>query len=745
MNEALWTLVAMGLFVGAVAGAGALVRRRRATTGRAKLEQAVFTHQHIPPSLYPVINPDICISSFSCLNACPEGDILNIMDGRPHLVQPSHCIGHGKCAVECPVDAIRLVFGTSERGVDLPEVDEFFESSRPGVHIIGELGGMGLIRNAMTQGIQLARHLGEQLAKRPEQRDTKGQVDVAIVGSGPSGLAMALGCREAGLSFRVLEQGSLGGTVAHYPRQKVVMTETLDLPLFGKFGKKTISKEELLSAWTKMAKLAEVTVEERVKVTGIHGEDGRFEVQTTSGPVVARKVALAIGRRGTPRIMGVPGEELPKVSYRLIDPDQYAGASVLVVGGGDSALEAAIQLANQSNAAVAIAYRGSGFGRTRQSNREQIEQLAKQGRLEILYNTVVNEVRPESVGLDVAGHTRQLANDFVIACLGGELPTEFLKGCDIHVKRLHGEALHDGKPHSSARAVSARERNEARHRNFSWVLFGIGVLIIAGLWWHGSGYYLLPKLARHKSPLHAMLKPAGQWGHGVGIVATGVMMLNYLYALRKRWGKMKGFGDIRYWLSFHVFVGSLSPMVIAFHAAFQSNNVLASSTAAAMVVLVATGLIGRFLVSLVPMRDGKMIDQLALEQQAKGLRAQVNALLAGTQVGLHFESLLAPAPAGGARFATVAAALPRHTLAVPWRLRQARTHFESDIQYKDFARSILGLSRVRIQLAGFGVLRRYLAVWRVLHVGLSLFMVVLIIAHIGVSLYVGFVPTLGQP
>jgi cytochrome c oxidase subunit 1 len=192
--------------------------------GKEHLEQAVATNTHIPPSLYPLINPDICIGSFSCLNVCPEGDILGIVDERPLLVSPSHCIGHGKCAVECPVDAIRLVMGTSERGVDLPEVDEFFESSRPGVHVVGELGGMGLIKNALTQGVQLSKHLSSQMTHKP----MRGAVDVAIVGAGPAGIATALGLQASGLTFRMLDQETFGGTVAQYPRQKVVMTETVD-------------------------------------------------------------------------------------------------------------------------------------------------------------------------------------------------------------------------------------------------------------------------------------------------------------------------------------------------------------------------------------------------------------------------------------------------------------------------------------------------------------------------------------
>src|SRR2546422_9059356 len=230
-------------------------------------------------------------------------------------------------------------------------IDEYFESSRRGVHIVGELGGMGLIRNAVTQGLQAAERLAETTPK-----GNGSATDVPIIGGGPAGLAAALRLRGAGRSFRLVDQGSLGGTVANYPRQKVVMTEPFQVPYFGKVSKELISKEELLGIWERALGKANVTIEEGVKVTGIEGQDGGFRVQTSRGPMDARKVVLATGLRGTPRKIGCRGEELPKVTYRLIDTEQYEGCDVLVVGGGDSAVEAAVQRAEQSYARVSISY-----------------------------------------------------------------------------------------------------------------------------------------------------------------------------------------------------------------------------------------------------------------------------------------------------------------------------------------------------------------------------------------------------
>ncbi len=730
-------LVASGVVLAIAVIAAAMIRAqsRREAKDEQSLADAVARNLHIPVSLHPVIDPKICIGCFACLNACPEGEILGIVDGKARLITASNCIGHGKCAVECPTDAIKLVFGTSERGVDLPEVDEFFESSRPGVHVVGELGGMGLIRNAITQGLQVAEHFG---SLRSTSR--RGVTDVAIVGAGPAGLATALGCRAAGLSLRVLEQGALGGTIAHYPRQKVVMTEPVQMPIYGKFGKRLISKEDLLSTWRKAVAKAQLSIEEGVKVEGLEGSDNGFILRTNRGGVRARKVVLATGRRGSPRKLGVPGEELSKVSYGLLDPQQYEGCRVLVVGGGDSALEAAGQLAEQSDAEVTLSYRGEAFGKCREANRQRINELVRSGRIRAWMSSQVKEIRAKEVVLAMAGATRRLRNDYVLVLVGGELPLEMLRGMQIALQRHHGTAPGETQSPAAAKRGSARALEERKNRRLAWTLFILGAIIVTSLTVVGWDYYRLPALERLRSPLHQALKPAGPWGHGIGIGATAVMLSNFLYALRKRWSLLKGAAPLRRWLTFHMFVGFLSPVVIAFHAAFQSNNILATGTAASLAIVVGTGVLGRFIYGLVPTQDGHAVALADLAGRLERLKATLRPMLARLPKAARAIESLDDDTAGHRP-----SGLLRLFWKMPWAalrrrrtLRRIRRLFPDPDQYQEFEEAYLTLSRLRTQVDFYRSLRRLLSGWRVFHVLLAILLVLMIAGHISVSLYLGY-------
>ncbi len=390
-----------------------------------------------PASLHPLIDPSKCLGCGSCVDACPEKNVLGVIAGRAVLTAPANCIGHGACQPACPFDAIRLVLGTEERGVDIPMVSEDFQTNVGGIFVAGELGGMGLIRNGIEQGRQAMESIARYAPTVSAAADV---LDVVIIGAGPAGLSASLAAKERGLKFEILEQDSFGGTVAHYPRGKIVMTAPVDLPIYGKVKLTETTKEALLELWAEVIEQTGVKIQYGARVERVPQlEDGTFEVQATTCRLRTRAVLLAIGRRGTPRTLGVAGEDLPKVVYRLIDAEQYAGQSVLVVGGGDSALEAAWSLADVAGTEVTLSYRNDAFGRAKAKNRDSVERARAAGCLEVLLGSKLIGIGRDAVELDTQEGARVLENDAVIICAGGILPTDFLRSMGIEITTKRGQ------------------------------------------------------------------------------------------------------------------------------------------------------------------------------------------------------------------------------------------------------------------------------------------------------------------
>ena len=412
------------------------VLRRRGLERRSLAAQG-RTGAAEPASIHPHIDPARCIGCGSCLKACPEQEhheVLGLVGGRAVLVSPGDCIGHGACKTACPVDAITLVFGSERRGVDIPVVTPSFESSVPGMFIAGELGGMGLIRNALEQGKQAV----EAIAARRGGGD--GILDVVIVGAGPAGFAATLTAKSKGMRYVTLEQESLGGAVFQYPRGKLVMTAPATVPLLGKVNFRQTSKEALLEFWREAERKTAIRINYQERVEDVTRSGDTFTVKSSKATYQTRSVLLAIGRRGTPRKLGVPGEELPKVVYRLIDPEQYAGQQVLVVGGGDSALEAAASIAESCGGGVVLSYRGADFDRAKARNKERIQSAARGGQLQLLMKSSVKRIGSQAVALEHEGAMVNVRNDAVIVSAGGVLPSEFLKRIGIVVETKHGTA-----------------------------------------------------------------------------------------------------------------------------------------------------------------------------------------------------------------------------------------------------------------------------------------------------------------
>ncbi len=388
-----------------------------------------------PTSLHPIINPNRCIGCQSCTNICPEKDydVLGMIKGKAELINPTLCIGHGACKEVCPVDAITLVFGTESRGVDIPNVSPTFETNVPGNFIAGELGGMGLIRNAVSQGVQAM----ESIAKIVKGQ-TEHDLDVVIVGAGPAGIAASLFAMEHNLKFKTLEQDSLGGTVAHFPRGKIVMTAPVHLPLVGQVRFKETTKEKLIEFWESVVEKTGLQISFNERVEEIVRNGDSFEIKTSKNNLKSRTVLLAMGRRGTPRKLGVPGEEKNKVVYTLTDPAQYRGQHVLVVGGGDSALEAAHSIADEEGTTVSLSYRSEAFSRAKAKNRKKIETYAANKKLNIYMKSTVKNIEEGTITLEHEGEIIEIQTDAIIVCAGGILPTGFLKNIGIDVETKHG-------------------------------------------------------------------------------------------------------------------------------------------------------------------------------------------------------------------------------------------------------------------------------------------------------------------
>ncbi len=410
--------------------------RRKSKRAHSTLERNIKLGLDEPVSLHPIINPDKCIGTGACVKACPEYDILGLISNRGELINPNHCIGHGMCQASCPVDAIDLVFGTLKRGVDIPALKGTFETNVTGVYIAGELGGMGLIRNAITQGRQAVEAIAESLNGSSNEKDG---YDLVVIGAGPAGLSAILQAKKMGLNAIAVDQDEPGGTVLSYPRKKLVMTQPFELPMHGVVKRHEMFKEELVELFAETIEKSGVTVKTGEQVLSASREGKSFLVKTSVEEYRAKRLLLAIGRRGSPRKLGAKGEKSAKVAYRLPDPEHYSGMQILIVGGGDSAVEAAVSLSEQPGNTVHLSYRRDSIFRIKVDNVKRLDEAIAAGRIKKLYNTEVTGIEKEIVHLKQNDNEISVDNDQVFVMIGGQLPTELLDGIGIEIKRMHGE------------------------------------------------------------------------------------------------------------------------------------------------------------------------------------------------------------------------------------------------------------------------------------------------------------------
>jgi putative YpdA family bacillithiol system oxidoreductase len=402
------------------------MKKREARAREAAEKGKLFSEG--PKAQHPHIDSNYCIGCGTCTSVCPEGDVLAMIAGKAVIVNGHKCIGHGLCADACPVGAITMVMASPSMAADMPYLTPEFETTVANLFIVGELGGLALIKNAVNQGRDCVDTIAARLKAKASAEAIPGVHDLLVIGAGPAGISASLRAIENKLNYLTIERDEIGGTVAKYPRQKLVMTSPVEFPMYGKFKKMQLSKENLLAFWDMILNRADFNVSTGERVEDVKkGEDGIFTVATVNNQYRARAVILALGRAGEPRKLGVKGEDLPKVMYRLIEADHYINKKILVIGGGDSAVEAAMGLASQSGNQVTLSYRSERFSRIKERNTKRIEDFMKSGKIRMLFNSNPVEFKPESVIIDVAGKVEEIPNDFVWIFAGGTPPNAFLK------------------------------------------------------------------------------------------------------------------------------------------------------------------------------------------------------------------------------------------------------------------------------------------------------------------------------
>lgn len=387
-----------------------------------------------PMSLHPIIDHNLCLGCATCVDACPEGKVLGVIREKAHLINPSHCIGHGACKTACPTNAINLVLGNEKRGVDIPMLNPNFETNVPGLFIAGELGGMGLIRNAIEQGRQAM----ESIRHTISHNQSSIPYDVVIIGAGPAGFSATLDAHQHKLSYVTLEQETLGGTVAHFPRGKIVMTAPVQLPIIGQVKFSTTTKEKLIDFWNNVEQRTGVRINYMERMDGIEKIKDGYLVKTPKNTYHSKTVLLTIGRRGTPRKLGVDGEEQNKVVYRLVDAAQYRNRHVLVVGGGNSALEAALTIAEEPGTDVTLSYRSNVFAKANPKLVDKISAAASNKNMHVLLKSTIKKITEHQVIIDTEKGEKTIKNDAVIVCAGGILPTPMLKSLGVEIETKHG-------------------------------------------------------------------------------------------------------------------------------------------------------------------------------------------------------------------------------------------------------------------------------------------------------------------
>jgi len=703
----------------------------------AERDKARATGSHKARLQHPHIDLSRCIGCGTCVAACPEDGVLELVHGQAVVVHGARCVGHGRCAAECPVGAIALTLGDVSDRRDLPVLRENRESAHvPGLFLAGEVTGYALVRTAILHGTaaadeaaRRARLVAAPSILRQARPEPGGGVavaevaapasalDLVIVGAGPAGIACSLRAKELGLAFTTIEQDELGGTVAKYPRRKLVMTQPVVLPLVGRLSRTSYTKEELIELWQRVTREHELPIrhgEQFTRVEQLPG--GTLRVHTQREHFDALSVVLALGRRGTPRRLGVPGEELSKVAYSLLDAHSYQGRRILVVGGGDSAVEAALGLAEQPGNHVAISYRKDAFFRLKSRNEARLQEALRDGSLVALLGSEVLAIAPDSVGLRLRdGTTTSLENDEVFVFAGGTPPTEVLEASGISLDPSQREE----------QPVLAEQGTGLVPA--LCVALGLAVSVLVWVLVHAD-YYLASGVERPHHPDHEWLGPTGTFGLACGIGAVALALANITYLARRSSRFAWIPGSLRAWMTSHVVTGIGALLLVLVHSAMAPRWTVGGYAAWAMAFLVLTGAIGRYLYSFVPRAaNGRELELGEVQSQLTALSAEWDRGRGGfaEALRLEVERVVIEERWNGTLGARIAALVTNQRAAgkriARLRASAAAEGIASD-QIERMTELALRAQRMALMASHYEDLRAILASWRWFHRWAALFM-----------------------
>ena len=690
-----------------------------------------------PRLLAPQIDLSRCAGCGLCIAVCPEEGVLAHIHGQAVLVDGERCQSHGLCAAACPMDAIALTHLDLARRRDIPALQANLEVPHvPGLFLAGEVTGQALIRSAVAQVEVALAHIAARERSREADESHEDYLDLCIVGAGPAGLAASLQARALELSFVTLEQERLGGTVAAYPRRKLIMTEALELPLGERLERASYSKEELMEIWERLAARHELPIRESVRVEAVERTPHGFRVETSAGSQLARSVLLACGRRGSPRKLRIPGEELPKVSYSLLDARSCAGRRVLVVGGGDSAVEAALALAEIEACEVVLAYRGADFFRLTSRNESRLHIALEEARLQVLRATSLLRIEPQAVLLrrEVEGAASELwlPNDDVFVLVGGRPPFELLERAGVSFDP------------ADRSAQSPTERTDTGLVVGLAAAFAAALLAL-GLAWLWRDYYSLEMAQRPQHPRHALLAPAAPVGLAFGILATTLLAVNLAYLLRRT--RRLGFvrGTLARWMNVHVATGFGALSLALLHAAMSARDSVGGQALWGLVALVVTGVIGRHVYARVPRAaNGRELEIEEVRAELASAASEWRGDMREHGTRLFARTLAAVrAEAWGDSFLGRLRSLLTTGRREARYLRELRVQASADGLSHAQTEQMLTLARrawkASVSAVHLEELRSLIAGWRYLHRWGALLVAALLLAHILAScLYAGF-------